>query len=259
MEITLCTVCNDINDVIMGAGIYVPDNKSCTSHTSVANSGSSGAGTYSSNTPVTYQSGAGSYPSSTTPVSHSSVPQYPSVPQYSSMPQYPSMPQYSSLPYPMASLNTNMQPSSQFNTLSPTMTQPLCKEKDYSSMCDNTSERDKFKKCVSDALRKLRSVIDNCKKTLGDVSECCINEECLESLKTKKKEECNDSLGSFISFLKKKLNRIERKKSFKKKSKRGRFGKESEESGFTSDYESDRSEGYKEKKEKKKECEDPCE
>lgn len=59
-------------------------------------------------------------------------------------------------------------------------------------VCDNTAEREAFKKCVSDALRSLKNILENCKRELGEnAQECNLSDDCLAKLTGKDKGNCN--------------------------------------------------------------------
>lgn len=101
--------------------------------------------------------------------------------------------------------------------------------------CDNSLEREKFKECVANALKSLRAIIENCRKTLGEnAPECKIDDKCLDALKSKpnvnndrrvnddrrssfpRMNDNDGSLDEFIVFLEKKM-----RKACKEKDKSG--------------------------------------
>lgn len=103
------------------------------------------------------------------------------------------------------------------NSISASMMQPPNGNM-LANQCDNSLERDKFKQCLANALKSLRSILENCKKNLGEnAKECCINDECLDSLKGNTSEK-NDAkknnefastefLERFLQFLQDKLSK----------------------------------------------------
>lgn len=53
----------------------------------------------------------------------------------------------------------------------------------YANMCDPSERKELFKKCLADQLSRLKNVIENCKKALGeDAKECCVDNRCLDAI-----------------------------------------------------------------------------
>lgn len=73
--------------------------------------------------------------------------------------------------------------------ISPYTTQPP-NNNTFANPCDDSLERDKFKQCVATALKSLRAILENCRKTLGEnAKECCLSDQCLESLQSSSSKE----------------------------------------------------------------------
>lgn len=56
-------------------------------------------------------------------------------------------------------------------------------DKKFTTSCEATDEETNYKNCISDQLKHLKSIIQKCKKELGDSKACCPNEKCLEGIK----------------------------------------------------------------------------
>ncbi|KAM0676195.1 hypothetical protein GVAV_000158 [Gurleya vavrai] len=116
------------------------------------------------------------------------------------------------------SIYPNQQNTNSNNYLQPNNNYSNSNLNSYALTCDNSLDREKFKKCIADALRTLRNILENCRKTLGhDAKECQINQECLDELmgnnqKSKEKDlhENKDTLSEFLEFLERKLERRNR-------------------------------------------------
>ncbi|KAM0672346.1 hypothetical protein CWI42_010970 [Ordospora colligata] len=52
----------------------------------------------------------------------------------------------------------------------------------YASTCDSlTNQNEQFKRCVTNQIKDVKAVVDNCKKVLGeDAKECCVDDSCLD-------------------------------------------------------------------------------
>lgn len=172
-------ICNDVNtngftDSNIMAGMYTPNKEALNcrstgqfdklpSNIPFINTG----GTQESYTPTSYvQVGQPVY---TGAASATYTPQ----PAQYSYPQTNSSYQLSSVPQAQMPLNSPLN----VNALQP------INDKKFANPCDNTDDEDMFKECIKKALKSLRSIINNCKKTLGNVEVCCIDDKCLESLK----------------------------------------------------------------------------
>ncbi|ELQ74687.1 hypothetical protein THOM_2374 [Trachipleistophora hominis] len=172
-------ICNDINtnsfsDNNLMAGMYTP-NKEMLSCRSAGQPDK-----LPSNIPfINTGSTQGSY----TPTSYIQVGQ----PVYSGTAGTTYTPQQSQYTYSPTSSSYQLSsvPAAQVPLSSPlniNALQPI-NDKKFVSPCDNTDDEDMFKECIKKALKSLRSIINNCKKTLGNVEICCIDDKCLESLK----------------------------------------------------------------------------
>lgn len=166
-------------------------------------------------------------------------------------------------------------------------------------VCDNSGERDAFKKCVSDAIKSLRNILENCRKALGkDAKECCLSEDCLSSLlgRTSKKSidaddsdessddeprhkkrrhsenrygndegySSTDSLEEFIRYLESRLNeknkgRWDNKPSYSHRSKVKRDYDEYDDDMDDSRLRKKHRRKSKKHRSKKNDCKDPCE
>lgn len=73
-------------------------------------------------------------------------------------------------------------PDANTQSMSPMLLQPPGNMQ-YANGCDPSAKKEQFKKCLADQLDKLKNVLDNCKKTLGeDAKECCVDKKCLETI-----------------------------------------------------------------------------
>lgn len=113
-------------------------------------------------------------------------------------------------------------PPQQTSMVSPVYTQPPA-NRNFVGPCDDSKDsREKalYKNCIKNTLKNLRKMLENCKKMFGDdAPECCINEECLESLKSKKskKRQADDAeckkgpLMDFLNYFKKEIEKLKAK------------------------------------------------
>lgn len=175
---------------------------------------------------------------STTPSTNSATQTYPHV---NTSNQNTSQPVYQPVQFPNQ-VNTPM------SNISPMYTQPPAGVT-FTAQCDNSAETDKFKACVQNAIKSLKSIIANCKRTLGDdAPECCVDDKCLDSIKKKssKKSESikEDSLKEFLTFLKKEIECKEKKHKHKRR---------------RDDYREKSYDDHRKSSDRESKCKDPCE
>jgi hypothetical protein len=69
--------------------------------------------------------------------------------------------------------------------VSPTATQPPGSAQ-FANACDPTDKKEAFKRCFAEQLEKLKNVVENCRKVLGEYAkECCIDGSCLDMINGK--------------------------------------------------------------------------
>lgn len=191
-----------MNDLNLTPGIFFPGSGDRQQNTTNQSQTPGSSTTTTSNTPST----------NNIPFTQSSNQPQQAFPQY----QAPAQGQNGST-FPVMNGGTYMTPSQIMQT--PNGSMPA-------NSCDHSWEGDKFRECITQALKSLRGILRNCHKTLGEnAPECRIDEECLESLANmsgngSKKDDLDDrrgggsrhrsggngeSLDDFIEFLEKRM------------------------------------------------------